>query len=172
MPELWFILLVAFLPWYFHCPFQACPVCSEMVTKDMVNHITMQHGYLFKVFSHCAHVNSWYLSSTINAYICSWSIYKVLFPLKLIRLLNSCRIVAGCADSSFQAARPFLYWAEIYGKPICRCFLEADIDQATITAPQIFQLILFCHHSALASLHQMQSKHPNRLFPFLMMLRW
>ncbi|CAN6336816.1 unnamed protein product [Urochloa humidicola] len=26
----------------------ACPVCSEMVTRDMVNHITMQHGYLFK----------------------------------------------------------------------------------------------------------------------------
>ncbi|AQK88431.1 Protein DEHYDRATION-INDUCED 19 [Zea mays] len=26
----------------------ACPVCSEMVTKDMVNHITTQHGYLFK----------------------------------------------------------------------------------------------------------------------------
>ncbi|XP_062232134.1 protein DEHYDRATION-INDUCED 19-like isoform X2 [Phragmites australis] len=25
-----------------------CPVCSDMVTKDMVNHITMQHGYLLK----------------------------------------------------------------------------------------------------------------------------
>jgi uncharacterized C2H2 Zn-finger protein len=34
--------------WLFHCSFQACPVCSEMVTRDMVNHITMQHGYLFK----------------------------------------------------------------------------------------------------------------------------
>ncbi|VAH10604.1 unnamed protein product [Triticum turgidum subsp. durum] len=25
-----------------------CPVCSEKVSKDMLNHITMQHGYLFK----------------------------------------------------------------------------------------------------------------------------
>ncbi|KAK3138014.1 hypothetical protein QOZ80_5AG0363320 [Eleusine coracana subsp. coracana] len=25
-----------------------CPICSDMVTRDMVNHITMQHGYLFK----------------------------------------------------------------------------------------------------------------------------
>ncbi|KAM0864544.1 hypothetical protein ACQ4PT_043855 [Festuca glaucescens] len=25
-----------------------CPICSEKVTRDMLNHITMQHGYLFK----------------------------------------------------------------------------------------------------------------------------
>ncbi|VAH22802.1 unnamed protein product [Triticum turgidum subsp. durum] len=25
-----------------------CPICSEKVSKDMLNHITMQHGYLFK----------------------------------------------------------------------------------------------------------------------------
>ncbi|KAM0870002.1 hypothetical protein ACQ4PT_040319 [Festuca glaucescens] len=25
-----------------------CPICSDKVSKDMLNHITMQHGYLFK----------------------------------------------------------------------------------------------------------------------------
>uniref|UniRef100_A0ACD5VRT0 Uncharacterized protein n=1 Tax=Avena sativa TaxID=4498 RepID=A0ACD5VRT0_AVESA len=25
-----------------------CPICSEKITRDMLNHITMQHGYLFK----------------------------------------------------------------------------------------------------------------------------
>jgi hypothetical protein len=25
-----------------------CPICSQRVTRDMLNHITMQHGYLFK----------------------------------------------------------------------------------------------------------------------------
>jgi len=25
-----------------------CPVCSDKITKDMLNHITMQHGYLFR----------------------------------------------------------------------------------------------------------------------------
>jgi len=25
-----------------------CPICSDKVSKDMINHITMQHGYLFK----------------------------------------------------------------------------------------------------------------------------
>ncbi|KAG2617557.1 hypothetical protein PVAP13_3NG181901 [Panicum virgatum] len=36
----------------------ACPVCSEMVTRDMVNHITMQHGYLFKVLLGGGHRSS------------------------------------------------------------------------------------------------------------------
>jgi hypothetical protein len=26
-----------------------CPICSDKISKDMINHITMQHGYLFKV---------------------------------------------------------------------------------------------------------------------------
>uniref|UniRef100_A0A0D9WJP5 Drought induced 19 protein type zinc-binding domain-containing protein n=1 Tax=Leersia perrieri TaxID=77586 RepID=A0A0D9WJP5_9ORYZ len=26
-----------------------CPICSEKIAKDMLNHITVQHGYLFKV---------------------------------------------------------------------------------------------------------------------------
>ncbi|KAM0930916.1 hypothetical protein ACQ4PT_000633 [Festuca glaucescens] len=30
-----------------------CPICSEKVTRNMLNHITMQHGYLFKVSSSC-----------------------------------------------------------------------------------------------------------------------
>lgn len=25
-----------------------CPICSDKITKDMLNHITMQHGYLFR----------------------------------------------------------------------------------------------------------------------------
>ncbi|KAF7037167.1 hypothetical protein CFC21_047611 [Triticum aestivum] len=25
-----------------------CPICSEKITRDMLNHITMHHGYLFK----------------------------------------------------------------------------------------------------------------------------
>ncbi|BAD73302.1 fiber protein Fb2-like [Oryza sativa Japonica Group] len=25
-----------------------CPICFEKITRDMLNHITMQHGYLFK----------------------------------------------------------------------------------------------------------------------------
>ncbi|CAO2165885.1 unnamed protein product [Urochloa humidicola] len=25
-----------------------CPICSQRITRDMLNHITMQHGYLFK----------------------------------------------------------------------------------------------------------------------------
>ncbi|KAL6615774.1 hypothetical protein ACP70R_038044 [Stipagrostis hirtigluma subsp. patula] len=25
-----------------------CPICSQKITRDMLNHITMQHGYLFK----------------------------------------------------------------------------------------------------------------------------
>uniref|UniRef100_A0ACD5T7F1 Uncharacterized protein n=1 Tax=Avena sativa TaxID=4498 RepID=A0ACD5T7F1_AVESA len=25
-----------------------CPICSDKISKDMINHITMQHGYLFK----------------------------------------------------------------------------------------------------------------------------
>ncbi|AQK97208.1 drought-induced 19 [Zea mays] len=25
-----------------------CPICSQRVTRDMLNHMTMQHGYLFK----------------------------------------------------------------------------------------------------------------------------
>ena len=25
-----------------------CPICSDKITKDMLNHITVQHGYLFK----------------------------------------------------------------------------------------------------------------------------
>ncbi|RLN28196.1 hypothetical protein C2845_PM05G29800 [Panicum miliaceum] len=36
----------------------ACPVCSEMATRDMVNHITMQHGYLFKVLLGGGHRSS------------------------------------------------------------------------------------------------------------------
>uniref|UniRef100_A0A0E0PR75 Drought induced 19 protein type zinc-binding domain-containing protein n=1 Tax=Oryza rufipogon TaxID=4529 RepID=A0A0E0PR75_ORYRU len=26
-----------------------CPICSDKIAKDMLNHITVQHGYLFKV---------------------------------------------------------------------------------------------------------------------------
>lgn len=29
--------------------FQPCPICSDKIAKDMLNHITVQHGYLFKV---------------------------------------------------------------------------------------------------------------------------
>jgi hypothetical protein len=56
-----------------------------MVTKDMVNHITTQHGYLFKVFSHRGHVNSWFLTSLtkspFDAYECRLTVYEVLFSL-------------------------------------------------------------------------------------------
>ncbi|KAF8726690.1 hypothetical protein HU200_019156 [Digitaria exilis] len=41
-----------------HPAVSACPVCSEMVTRDMVNHITMQHGYLFKVLLGGGHRSS------------------------------------------------------------------------------------------------------------------
>ncbi|PWZ11377.1 Protein DEHYDRATION-INDUCED 19 3 [Zea mays] len=28
--------------------YRPCPICSQRVTRDMLNHMTMQHGYLFK----------------------------------------------------------------------------------------------------------------------------
>uniref|UniRef100_A0A453F7M8 Uncharacterized protein n=1 Tax=Aegilops tauschii subsp. strangulata TaxID=200361 RepID=A0A453F7M8_AEGTS len=31
-----------------HTPRSPCPICSEKITRDMLNHITMHHGYLFK----------------------------------------------------------------------------------------------------------------------------
>jgi hypothetical protein len=34
---------------FFSLSFQPCPICSQRVTRDMLNHMTMQHGYLFKV---------------------------------------------------------------------------------------------------------------------------
>lgn len=33
---------------WFPPSFQPCPICSHKITRDMLNHITMQHGYLFK----------------------------------------------------------------------------------------------------------------------------
>ncbi|AQK70765.1 drought-induced 19 [Zea mays] len=27
----------------------SCPVCSARISKDLVDHITLQHGYLFKI---------------------------------------------------------------------------------------------------------------------------
>jgi len=32
-----------------------CPICSQRITRDMLNHITMQHGYLFKVHPSSSH---------------------------------------------------------------------------------------------------------------------
>lgn len=30
-------------------PFQVCPICSVKVARDMLSHITLQHGHLFKI---------------------------------------------------------------------------------------------------------------------------
>lgn len=151
--------------------FQPCPICSDMVVKDMVNHITMQHGYLFRVPSRpshsCCSLNFW---NSDNWFTEMYFVGLVRsFPWSFLTF-EPCRIVAGCVDLLFQAAKPYLCWAGTYVKLICRCFLVVDRGRATTILPQIFQLILSCHRLGLASQHQMQRKHQNQLFPFQMTL--
>jgi hypothetical protein len=67
--------------------FQPCPICSDMVVKDMVNHITMQHGYLFKVPSHSplAYLHTWFLKfQQVMHRNVSGGFSKLFFPEKLL----------------------------------------------------------------------------------------
>ena len=43
---------------------QVCPICSVKVTRDMLSHITLQHGHLFKI--------SFLLNSLISLFLSVW----------------------------------------------------------------------------------------------------
>lgn len=47
-------------------PFQVCPICSVKVARDMLSHITLQHGHLFKISFMMENLGYIYILSLIN----------------------------------------------------------------------------------------------------------